>query len=200
MIARLSGTLVEKQPGLLIIDVAGVGYEVSVTLSTYRTAGRPGDRVELHVHTHAREGALALYGFGSRLEKSLFARLIDVNGVGPRLAIAVLSGLGAAEVIDVVRQRDPPRMATVPGIGRKTAERIVLELADRLEDLAESGAATQDGAPIPSLRQDLISALVNLGYNPRVAAHAAGEVLQRETATPPPLETLLRQTLKQLSR
>lgn len=204
MIARLKGLIVERSPGRLVVDVGGVGYEVSVTLATSRDAGAQGDPVELHVHTHAREGTLALFGFGTVLEKALFARLIEVNGVGPKMALAALSGLGATEIVDAIRGRDALRLSTVPGIGRKTADRIVLEITDRLDDLAEMVARTEPddgGAPRPaSLRRDLISALVNLGYNARVAAEAAGEVLGREPGSKPRFETLLRHSLKQLSR
>ena len=204
MIARLKGLIVERSPGRLVVDVGGVGYEVSVTLSTSRDAGARGEPVELYVHTHAREGALALYGFGTALEKALCARLIEVNGVGPKMALAALSGLGATEIVDAIRGRDARRLSTVPGIGRKTADRIVLEMTDRLDDLAEMAARTEPddgGAPRPaSLRRDLISALVNLGYNARVAAEATGEVLGREPGPLPPFETLLRHSLKQLSR
>jgi Holliday junction DNA helicase RuvA len=203
MIARLKGTVIEKRPGVLVVDVGGVGYEVSVPLTTYREIGEAGGGIELQVHTHARDGALALFGFSTRLEKEVFTRLIDVNGVGPRMAIAVLSGLGARELIAAVCDRDARRLATVPGIGRKTADRILLELADRLDDLVDdaagSAAGVRGGPGTGALRQDLISALVNLGYNARVAARTAGEVLEREPGQPP-FETLLRQTLKRLSR
>jgi holliday junction DNA helicase RuvA len=208
MIARLLGTLLEKQQGCVIVDVGGVGYEVIVPLSTYDGLGDPGSRVELYVHTHVREDALALFGFRTRREKDLFARLIGVNGVGPKTAIAALSGLGAADLLSAVRQRDIGRLSSIPGIGRKTAERILLELADRLDALETDGGPVAGGAPeggarrAPGgafLRQDLVSALVNLGYNPRIAADAAGRVLGGAAGSTPPFETLLRDTLKLLS-
>ncbi len=203
MIARLRGTLLEKRPGLLVLDVSGVGYEISVTLSTFRETGEAGAGVDLHVHTHVREGALTLYGFASRLEQVLFRRLIEVNGVGPKMAIAVLSGLGAHDLVAAIREGDARRLSDVPGIGRKTAGRILLEMADRLEDLAAAGAEIPaDGGEVrPAMvRRDLISALVNLGYNARVAAAAAGDVLGSAPGAVPPFETLLRQSLKRLSR
>lgn len=205
MIARLCGTLVDKQPGSAVVDVGGVGYQLSIPLSTYYEMGEPGSRVELHVHTHVREDALALFGFRTRFEKEIFARLISVNGVGPRTALAVLSGLGAEDLIGAVRSRDITRLSSVPGIGRKTAERIAVDLADRLDSLSPPGdgpAGTPGGAGAgrPDVRQDLVSALVNLGYNARVAADAAGRVLRASPAPSPPFQALLRETLKILSR
>ncbi|MFQ5877163.1 MAG: Holliday junction branch migration protein RuvA [Acidobacteriota bacterium] len=203
MIARLSGTLIHKRPGTLVVDVAGVGYEVAVPLSTYSGVGAVGERVGLHVHTYVREGVLALYGFLTLREKEIFGMLIEVNGVGPKIAVALLSGLGPEEVIEAVHARDGRRLGTVPGIGRKTSERIVLELADRLDDVAapEAGAAPRDAAAagVTGVRRDLISALVNLGYNSRAASAAAGRAL-RESSGPPSFEPLLRRSLRLLSR
>jgi len=206
MIARLSGTLVDKQPGTAIVDVAGVGYQVSIPLSTYDELGDPGSRVEIHVHMHVREDAIALFGFRTRFEKDIFSRLIGVNGIGPRTALAVLSGLGADELIESVRARDVDRLSSVPGIGRKTAERIVVDLADRIEEARPPGetvstaGAAEGSPPAADLRQDLVSALVNLGYNARTAADAAVRVLKRAGAPVPPFQSLLRETLRILSR
>ena len=204
MIARLCGTLVDKQPGSAVVDVGGVGYQVSIPISTYGELGETGSRVELHVHTHVREDALALFGFHTRFEKEVFTRLLAVSGIGPRTALAVLSGLGAQDLIEAVRERDIARLASVPGIGRKTAERMVVDLADRLDSLPAptdaGGPGGEDPATRPDVRQDLVSALVNLGYNVRVAADAAGRVLKSPRATPPPFHALLRETLKILSR
>lgn len=204
MIARLCGTLVDKQPGSAVVDVNGVGYQVSIPISTYGELGETGSRVELHVHTHVREDALALFGFHTRFEKEVFTRLLAVSGIGPRTALAVLSGLGAQDLIEAVRERDIARLASVPGVGRKTAERMVVDLADRLDSLPArtdvGGPGGEDRAAGPDVRQDLVSALVNLGYNVRVAADAAGRVLKSPRATPPPFHALLRETLKILSR
>ncbi|HZN02677.1 MAG TPA: Holliday junction branch migration protein RuvA [Candidatus Polarisedimenticolia bacterium] len=195
MIARLAGTLLEKHPGLLILEVGGVGYELTIPLGTYRAMGEPGSRAELHVHTYVREDTLALYGFATRLEKLLFVRLLGVSGVGPKTAVALLSGLGAELLVEAVRRRDIRRLSGAPGVGRKTAERIALDLADRLDALAESaGTAAPSG-----VRDDLVSALVNLGYNARAASEAAAGAL--DGAVPePPFEDLLRRALRTLSR
>jgi len=201
MIARLAGTLVEKRPGRAVIDVGGVGYEVTIPLSTYYDLGDPGGRVELHVHTHVREESLALFGFRSRREKDLFVRLISIGGIGPKTACAILSGLTIGELLESVRLKDAGRLASIPGIGRKTADRILLELGDRLEALEEEEIPAADSTGGASLRQDLVSALVNLGYNPRVAADAAGRALGKRPPGPPPaLQILLRESLRLLTR
>ena len=202
MIARLAGTLLEKQPGQVVVDVGGVGYRVAIPLSSYYDLGEAGSRVELHIHTHVREDTLSLFGFRTRRERELFARLIGVSGVGPKTAIAVLSGLGTDDLVAAVRSRDGGRLSAIPGIGRKTAERILLELADRLETLGSEGEASGAvGAPGGAgLREDLVSALVNLGYNARVAADAAGRVMRGAPGRAAPFETLLRETLRILSR
>jgi Holliday junction DNA helicase RuvA len=205
MIARLVGTLLEKQPGAAIIDVGGVGYQLSIPTSTFDELGDPGTRVQLHVHTHVREDAIALFGFHTPLEKDIFCRLIGISGVGPRTALAVLSGVGATRLLSAVRERDVVRLSSVPGIGRKTAERIVLDLADRIESLSRwlqsgTGAGDDDASASGDLRQDLVSALVNLGYNARVAAEAAGQVLKTSDAPAAPFQVLLRESLRILSR
>src|SRR5436309_1861279 len=161
--------LVDKQPGRAVIDAGGVGYEVLIPWSTYYEIGEPGARVELHIHTHVREDMLALFGFRTNREKELFVRLIGVSGIGPKTAIAILSGLETDELIEAVRQGDGARLSSVPGIGRKTAERILLELVDRLDAIEAAGAppgalANPGSAPgAASVRSDLVSALVNLG-------------------------------------
>jgi Holliday junction DNA helicase RuvA len=195
MIARLSGTLLEKSPGLLVLDVAGVGYEVTIPLGTFRAVGEPGGRIELHVHTHVREDTLALFGFATRLEKDLFVRLLAVNGVGPKTAVALLSGLGAEPLVEAVRRRDIRRLSGAPGIGRKTAERIAVDLADRLDALAPADRPAGAGG----VQEDLVSALVNLGYNARAASEAAAGALDGAPAEPP-FEDLLRRALRTLSR
>jgi Holliday junction DNA helicase RuvA len=202
MIARIRGTIADKRPGLVVVDVAGVGYELTIPLSTYRDLGGAGSPVDLHVHTHVREDALALFGFGSRLEKDLFVRLIAVGGVGPKTAVALLSGLGAADLVDAVRRRDVRRLSMVPGIGRKTAERIAIEVADRLEALAPAHDTAASDLATRTLRDDLASALLNLGYNARSADEAALAALEAEGAAggAPAFESLLKRALRMLSR
>jgi Holliday junction DNA helicase RuvA len=195
MIARLRGTLVDKGPSRIVVDVGGVGYDVQIPLSTFYPLGEAGSKVELRVHTHVREDTLALFGFATPLEHVLFERLISINGVGPKLALAVLSGIEPAELIRAVRGQDVARLTKIPGVGKKTAERIGLELKDRLPDVPEGarGAVAED-----ERRSDLISALVNLGYQ-----HASIEkALDRTIAEAPQgtFEELLKAVLKTLSR
>jgi Holliday junction DNA helicase RuvA len=170
VIARLKGTLVEKSPNRLVVDVGGVGYEVLVPLSTFYGIGEPGGGVSLRVHTHVREEVIALYGFGTSLEQTLFERLIGVSGIGPKLALAVLSGIGSEEFVHAVHAQDVARLTRIPGIGKKTAERIGLELKDRLPAAIPSSAAP--AATGDRRRDDLLSALTNLGY-PRPTAEKA---------------------------
>lgn len=195
MIARLQGRILEKHPGLVVVDAGGVGYEVTVPLSSSAALGEPGSEAVLFIHTHVREEILALYGFATRLEKEVFVRLLAVGGVGPKTAVALLSGLGAGPFLEAVRSRDVRRLASAPGVGRKIAERIILEVGDRLETLPADAAA----APSGGRRDDLISALQNLGYNARSAADAAGAVLERAQADQP-FDDLLRRALRTLAR
>lgn len=173
MIAFIKGRLLEKHPNRLIVDVGGVGYDVQVPLSTFYTLGEAGTEVALRVHTHVREDALALFGFATTLELALFERLIAISGIGPRLALAVLSGIEPADLVRAVREQDLGRLTTIPGVGRKTAERISLELKHRLPPgLVAAGAGAPVAAAAGDLRGDVLSALTNLGY-PRVTAERA---------------------------
>ena len=179
MIAFLRGRVLEKQPNRVVVDVQGVGYELHVPLSTYYDVGDPGSEIVLRVYTHVREDALQLYGFLTDLERQMFERLIAVSGIGPKLAVAVLSGLDTRELVAAVQRADVARLVTIPGVGKKTAERIVLELKDRLSQLAPPPVA---GAPPVSasgerLRTDLLSALQNLGYHRPLAEKAVSAVL-----------------------
>jgi len=191
LIARLQGTLVEKSPNRLIIDVAGVGYEILVPLSTFYGLGEAGSVVTLRVHTHVREDVIALYGFTTALERDLFERLISINGIGPKLALAVLSGIDTADLVRAIRTQDVARLTRIPGVGRKTAERICLELKDRLPQGTEVDLATPDGG---DRRTDLLSALTNLGYKGAVAEKAVDAALKR--APDAPFEDLLRDVLR----
>jgi holliday junction DNA helicase RuvA len=180
MIAVLRGSISEKTPSRVIVDVAGVGYDVLVPLSTFYVLGEPGAAVTLRIHTHVREDVIALYGFVTRLEQDLFERLIAINGVGPKLALAVLSGIEPAELIRAIRTQDVARLTRIPGIGKKTAERIGLELKDRLASLQIAEPAPAASTAADQLRDDLLSALVNLGYQRPVAEKSVEKVLQAQ--------------------
>ena len=195
MIAALRGALAEKQPGRIVVDVGGVGYDVQVPLSTYYVVGDRGVEVALRIHTHVREEALSLFGFATRLELDLFERLIGINGVGPRLALAVLSGIEPPALIQAIRTADVARLTGIPGVGRKTAERISLELKDKLPAAAaadEAGSAAEER----DLRGDVISALLNLGYPRPPAERAVSAALKRG---PDDFEAMLRQALRELA-
>lgn len=173
MIAFLRGRIFEKHPNRLIVDVGGVGYDVAVPVSTFLGAGEPGAEIALRIHTHVREDALALFGFASALELAVFERLIAVSGIGPKLALAVLSGLEARELVAAIQRGDHARLTGIPGVGKKTAERIVVELRDRLpQGIAAAAGVAPAPAPGDRLRDDLASALANLGYH-RQAVDAA---------------------------
>ncbi len=200
MIASLRGSILEKHPNLVIVEVGGVGYEVHVPLSTYYDLGEVGSPISLRVHTHVREDALALYGFGTAFEQQVFERLIGISGIGPKLALAVLSGIDSVDLVGAVSRGDVARLTAVPGVGKKTAERIVLELRDRLAALAVAPAAAGGGTASPrdTIRDDLLSALTNLGYHRTLAEKALDTVLAREAA--PTFEHALKQALRELAR
>jgi len=200
MIAFLRGRVLDKQPNRVIVDVQGVGYDVHVPLSTYYDVGEPGAEVSLHVHTHVREDALQLYGFLTSLEQQVFERLIAISGIGPKLAIAVLSGIETRELVAAVQRGDVARLTGVPGVGKKTAERIVLELKDRLAALTVSVGAEPLATALPGdrLRDDLLSALQNLGYHRPTAEKAIEATLSGSTE--PTFEQALRAVLRELMR
>jgi len=200
MIAFLRGIVLSKQPNRIVVDVGGVGYEVHVPLSTFYDIGDEGTEVALRVHLHAREDALQLYGFLTELERQIFERLIGISGVGPRLAIVVLSGIEPKGLVAAVQRGDVARLTGIPGIGKKTAERIVLELRDRLAQMAapeEPGPSSAGGAA-DRLRTDLLSALHNLGYH-RPQADKAVEAAVTSTSEPT-FEKALRAALRELMR
>lgn len=200
MIALLRGTLGDKSPNRVIVDVGGVGYDVQVPLSTFYVLGDPGAAVTLRVHTHVREDAIALFGFATALELDLFDRLIAINGIGPKLALAVLSGIEPAELIRAVRFQDVARLTSIPGVGKKTAERIGLELKDRLPAAlqAAAGPAPPAAAPGDELRDDLLSALLNLGYQRAPAERAITGAL--EAAPDAGFEATLKSALRRLMK
>ena len=170
MIAHLRGRIASKSPNHVIVDVGGVGYEVTISIPTYSELPAQGAEVALHIYTHVREDALALFGFLHAGEKQLFEKLIGVSGIGPKLAITILSGMAAETMARAIRGNDVAALTRIPGIGKKTAERMVLELRDKVESLA---AADQAAAPAATpVEEDVLSALVNLGYQ-RTAAEKA---------------------------
>ena len=201
MIASLRGRILDKQPNRIIVDVQGVGYELTVPLSTYYDVGDDGAEVALRVYTHVREDALQLYGFLTEFERQMFERLIAVSGIGPKLAIAVLSGVDSRELVTAVQRGDIARLTSIPGVGKKTAERIVLELRDRLAQMTMPVAVAAAGAATPPgerLRADLLSALENLGYHRAHADKAVDRVLA--TNADATLEQALRDVLRELMR
>jgi Holliday junction DNA helicase RuvA len=198
VIAFLRGRLIHKQPNRVILDVAGVGYDVHVPLSTFYELAEEGSDVSLRVYTHVREDTLQLYGFLTELERQVFERLIGISGIGPKLAIAVLSGMDSREVIVAIQRADVARLTGIPGVGKKTAERIVLELKDRLVQLA--APAVVGATPVSSgdrLRADLLSALQNLGYHRPQVERAINSVTSTPEVT---FEQALRDALRELMR
>ena len=205
MIAHLRGTLLEKHPNQAIVDAQGVGYDVTIPVSTFSTLPAPGEPVSLRIHTHVREDAIALFGFAKPEEKALFERLIAVSGIGPKLAITVLSGLAASELVQAIRGGAVERLVRIPGIGKKTAERMVLELRDKLDGvlLAEKSGAAASTTPVPGgpaamgdMERDALSALVNLGAN-RPQAEAAVRKA-RAAHQDADFETLFRKAMENL--
>jgi Holliday junction DNA helicase RuvA len=188
MIAFLRGALLEKHPNQVIVDAHGVGYDVTIPVSTFSSLPETGATVSLRIHTHVREDALALFGFATADEKALFERLIGVSGIGPKLAITVLSGLATADLVDAIRNAQIDRLVRIPGVGKKTAERMVVELRDKLDAMLVGKPASPAVVPaaLSAVEQDVVSALVNLGCNRALAegairkAKAAGAPIEFE--------------------
>ena len=193
MIARLSGTILEKTPQHAVLDVQGVGYKVIIPVSTYYRMGETGSPATLRVHTHVREDALHLFGFWTAIEQKLFEHLISVAGVGPKLAIGILSGIEGPELIGAIGSGDLVRLCKIPGVGKKTAQRLVVELKEKLPPSDETTSIAADS----SVKQDLLSALQNLGYSRGEAERGAKRVL--EEASGEPFEDQLRRALQLLS-
>lgn len=197
MIGQLRGRLADKRPSQVLVDVGGVGYVVAVPLSTYAALGELHAEVTLLIHTHVREDALALYGFLSSREKHIFELLLSASGVGPSLALKILSGMSVDELVPAIRGSDLVRLTKIPGVGRKTAERMVVELKDRLDAVtaeAEKPAAASAGGA----KSDVVSALVNLGYDAKAAENAAREAAR--AAGENNFEKLLRGALQALAQ
>ena len=201
MIAFLSGKLLEKQTNMAIVDVGGVGYEVLIPLSTFYELGDIGSDVKLRIYTHVREDAIQLYGFKTRRERDLYLRLISVQGVGARSGITMLSGMGADEIIMAIRTDNVARLTLIPGVGRKTAERLVIELRDKVGELAlEAGDTEAPGTAFTAdaAFEDALSALINLGYQ-RSAAEKALKTAAMD-GTEPSVQKLLRRSLQLLAK
>jgi Holliday junction DNA helicase RuvA len=196
MIAHLRGTILEKHPNQVIVETTGVGYDIQIPVSTYTTLGETGSSVTLRIHTHVREDALQLFGFATADEKTVFEKLISVSGIGPKLAVTVLSGLATAELIEAIRSGDVQKLVRIPGVGKKTAERIVLELKDKLLAVgttAKGAAPAAATAGLDALETDVLSALLNLGCA-RPAAEVAIQKAEKNGA-PREFEPLFRAAL-----
>ena len=194
MIAHLRGRLLTKHPNQAIVDVGGVGYELTITVPTFSDLPEAGDEVSLHVHTHVREDQIALFGFLRAEEKRLFEKLITVSGIGPKLAVTILSGMPVGDLIGSIRSGDIARLTKVPGIGKKTAERMVLELREKLEELRAAAAAPVAASAIAD---DVLSALVNLGYQRPLAEKA---VQQAASDPQKNFDQVFREALKLMTR
>jgi Holliday junction DNA helicase RuvA len=175
MISHLRGALLEKNPNIVVVDVNGVGYEVTIPVSVYSSLPAAGAEVSLHIYTHVREDALVLFGFVSSADKALFEKLISVSGIGPKLAVTALSGLASADLIEAIRNGAVDHLVKIPGVGKKTAERMVLELRDKLDSIAlpaKAKGGSASSSSFSAIEEDAISALMNFG-SARAAAEAA---------------------------
>lgn len=204
MIAHLSGILLSKQATSAIVDVAGVGYEVAIPLSTFYELGETGSPVQLRIYTHVREDALQLFGFKTARERELFLQLISVSGVGPGLAIKLLSGMNADEMIASIRTNNLVRLVSIPGVGRKTAERLVVDLRDKIAALSspaleeEFAAKAAEATSQDDMRNDALSALANLGYQRSAAEKAVKSAIDEGGELS--VEIILRRSLRALAR
>jgi Holliday junction DNA helicase RuvA len=195
MIAHLRGRLLAKHPNQAIVETAGVGYDVTITIPTFSDLPSLGSEVALHIHTHVREDQIALYGFLRPAEKQLFEKLITVSGIGPKLAITILSGMPADEMVGAIRNNDIARITRIPGIGKKTAERMVLELRDKLPP---AGAETPAVPTMTAMEEDVLSALTNLGYQRPAAERALAQAAKNGKEES--FEVLFRNTLAALAK
>ena len=192
MIAHLRGQIFSKSPSAVILDCGGVGYELAISVATYTELGETGAQAALHVHTHVREDALLLFGFRELTEKRLFEKLLTISGIGPKLAITVLSGISAERLVGAIRGGDHATLTKIPGIGKKTAERVVLELKDKLDDMTGFAPASAPAKPAMSaVAEDVLSALINLGY-PRPVAQKAVEHAAKNKEAAADFEQLFR--------
>jgi len=202
MIAYLSGKLLEKQANTAIVDVGGVGYEVSIPLTTFYELGEVGSDVSLRIYTHVREDAIQLFGFKTLRERDLYLRLISVQGIGPKSGVAMLSGMSADEIITAIRSNNLVRLTSIPGVGQKTAERLVIELRDKVGELSVDGSAldatSKSALPADSVFEDALSALINLGYQKNAAEKALNQAAGEGTEIS--VQKLLRRALQVLAK
>lgn len=205
MIAHLNGRLLSKEPNSVIVDVSGVGYEVNIPLSTFYELENEGSNVQLRIYTHVKEDALQLYGFRTERERTLFINFISVSGIGPKLGIALLSGMSADELINSIKSNNLARLTLIPGVGRKTAERLIVDLREKMTAMVASTVDEEPGiasAHLPSsedsVRSDALSALANLGYQRSAAEKAIDAVLNDGGEMT--VESVLRRGLRKLAR
>ncbi len=194
MIAHIRGQILSKSPNAVVVDCGGVGYELAISVATYTELGEVGADARLHVHTHVREDALLLFGFAEIAEKRLFEKLLTISGIGPKLAITVLSGISAERLVGAIRGGDHATLTKIPGIGKKTAERVVLELKDKLDDMVGYAPAADAPVSLGAVADDVLSALVNLGY-PRAVAQKAVESAAKDGGVAGDFERLFRASM-----
>ncbi|NKE72773.1 Holliday junction branch migration protein RuvA [Candidatus Manganitrophus noduliformans] len=201
MIAFLTGTILEKTPSTLIVEVHGIGYQIFIPLNTFYRLPEVKESVSLHVHTHVREDALQLYGFLSPLEKELFLLLLGISGVGPKVALGILSGMELTELVQALRDGNVDRLRAIPGVGPKTAGRLVLELREKVNALSLAGLQTpvSAGSELDKTKEDALSALVNLGYH-RTEAKRTVDKIAEETGDSESVEGLIKKALKKLAK
>jgi len=198
MIAHLRGKLLSKHPNQIVVETCGVGYEVNISVPTFSELPASGSEVALHIHTHVREEVIALYGFLRPAEKQLFEKLMTVSGIGAKLAITILSGMAADDMTGAIRGNDVARLTRIPGIGKKTAERMILELRDKLPPVAGTSAPTVP--PMNATEEDVLSALVNLGYQRAAAEKALAGAVKDGVGKAGSFDALFREALAGLSK
>jgi Holliday junction DNA helicase RuvA len=191
VIAHLRGKLAQKDSARVIVDVNGVGYEVFVPLTTFTALPATGSDVSIDIHTHVREDIIALYGFSTRRERTIFEKLMTISGIGPKLAVTILSGGSVEDLVTAIKRSDLPRLTAIPGVGKKTAERIVLELKDKLQEFAEAPAKS-------TVEMDVLSALENLGYNRALAEGAVARAANGDG--PAPFDVVFKRSLQILTK
>jgi Holliday junction DNA helicase RuvA len=191
VIAHLRGKLAQKDPARLVVDVNGVGYEIFIPLTTYTALPEAGSEVAIDIHTHVREDMIALYGFSTRRERAIFEKLMTISGIGPKLAVTILSGGSVEDLVAAIKRGDLARLTAIPGVGRKTGERIILELKDKLQDFAEA-------QPKSTVETDVLSALENLGYNRALAEGAMRRAMNGDRE--PPFDVLFKRSLQILTK